>query len=107
VCDCQCPAPAPYLPPYLPLQSHPALPASCPLLAPTCLQEFDSPQLKNKKHWNSFTHPNFFLDADWVLGQLQQALGRLEYSTAAAEAALKADLRCGLRLAGCWETGRG
>lgn len=56
-------------------------------------QDFDSPQLKNKKHWNSFTHPDFFLDADWVLNQLRQA-GGLHYSLPAAEEALKSELRC-------------
>lgn len=38
---------------------------------PACLQDFDSPGLKNKKHWNSFTS-DFFLDASWVLAQLRQ-----------------------------------
>ncbi|KAL4419776.1 hypothetical protein ABPG75_006874 [Micractinium tetrahymenae] len=56
-------------------------------------QDFDSACLKHKKHWNSFTHPSFFLDAAWALGELRQA-GRLRYSLAAAEAAEKADLRC-------------
>ncbi|KAL4430393.1 hypothetical protein ABPG77_002199 [Micractinium sp. CCAP 211/92] len=56
-------------------------------------QDFDSACLKHKKHWNSFTHPSFFLDAAWALSELCQA-GRLRYSLAAAKAAEKADLRC-------------
>eukprot|EP00887_Chlorella_sp_A99_P000125 scaffold16.g125.t1 len=58
-------------------------------------QDFDSQCLKDKKHWNSFTHPDFFLDADWVLGQLTRE-GRLSYSHAAKEALLKSELRCHL-----------
>lgn len=56
-------------------------------------QDFDSACLKHKKHWNSFTHPSFFLDAAWALAELRQA-GRLRYSLAEAEAAEKASLQC-------------
>jgi hypothetical protein len=34
-------------------------------------QDFDSPCLKNKKHWNSFTAP-FFVHAAALLAQLEQ-----------------------------------
>lgn len=56
------PRAAPHRPPLLPLRR------------PAALQDFDSPGLKNKKHWNSFTSA-FFLDADWVLGQLRSTGG--------------------------------
>ena len=77
------------------------LPSSVRILAPslTCAfnllvpQDFDSVGLKNKKHWNSFTHPQFWVDGPAALGTLRQH-GALSYSLAAAEAALKADLRC-------------
>lgn len=60
-------------------------------------QDFDSPCLKTKKHWNSFTTP-FFLDVDWVMEQLEHGSGggkaRLEYSLSEKEALLKGPLRC-------------
>ena len=39
-------------------------------------QDFDSPCLKHKKHWNSFTS-DFFLDADTVIGILRDK-GKVE-----------------------------
>lgn len=42
---------------------------------------------------NSFAHPDFFLQLDWVLAQLHSR-GSLEYSAADKDALLKADLRC-------------
>ena len=63
-------------------------------------KDYDSPSLKTKKHWNSFTTP-FFLDVDWVLGQLEAEAGgsgggpgHLEYNVAAKEALLKGPLVC-------------
>lgn len=34
------------------------------------LQDFDSPTLKNKKHWNSFTQHGFFLPPRDVIAEL-------------------------------------
>ena len=34
-------------------------------------QDFDSPSLKNKKHWNSFTS-SFFIPADEVIFRLKK-----------------------------------
>ena len=36
--------------------------------------DLDSPCLKHKKHWNSFTRPQFFLQLAAVTSQLQQVL---------------------------------
>ena len=55
-------------------------------------QDFDSPSLKTKQHWNSFTTPFFRLLAD-VKAELQ-AKGKISIDAAAAEALLKTDLKC-------------
>lgn len=56
-------------------------------------QDFDSPCMKNKKHWNSFT-TSFFRDSKDVLTELEQH-GRVLSCTTEVEADVaKADLRC-------------
>lgn len=55
-------------------------------------QDFDSPALKNKKHWNSFTTA-FFKDLDAVVSEVN-AHGSVRVDRAAAEQLLKAPLRC-------------
>lgn len=56
-------------------------------------QDFDSPCLKNKKHWNSFTS-GFFLDAEKVIGCLRDR-GRVELDAKSVyEAMLKLPLKC-------------
>jgi aprataxin len=55
-------------------------------------QDFDSPALKNKKHWNSFTTA-FFRDLDAVEAEVR-ASGRVRVDRAAAEQLLKQALRC-------------
>lgn len=56
-------------------------------------QDFDSPCLKNKKHWNSFTS-DFFLDADKVAAILREN-GRVELDVRGIyEPKLKLPLRC-------------
>jgi aprataxin len=35
------------------------------------LQDYDSPCLKTKKHWISFTSPEFFLEVDQILAQME------------------------------------
>ena len=55
-------------------------------------QDFDSPCLKNKKHWNSFTSA-FFLEVDWVISELKKKrciqVDKMRY-----EAMLKDPLKC-------------
>lgn len=54
--------------------------------------DFESPALKNKKHWNSFT-TSFFMDYELVLRQLGQ-IGRITVDNKAAAQSLKEPLRC-------------
>ncbi len=56
-------------------------------------RDMDSPALKNKKHWNSFT-TGFFLPAQQVLQQLERSGGVEGADLEAAEALLKGDMRC-------------
>ncbi|XP_065190170.1 aprataxin-like [Sycon ciliatum] len=55
-------------------------------------QDFDSPKLKNKKHWNSFT-TEFFLDAEEVIEQLKRDR-KVTVNKQEAEDLLKQDLTC-------------
>lgn len=76
--------------------NHPGAPLPCthmhvyPLFM--LLQDFDSPALKNKKHWNSFASA-FFLEAEDVEAQLETH-GSVHLQPEAAEALLKQELRC-------------
>nr|XP_056704543.1 aprataxin [Euleptes europaea] len=54
-------------------------------------QEFDSPWLKNKKHWNSFT-TEYFIDSQDVIGMIKKK-GKVTVNSQAPES-LKAPLRC-------------
>lgn len=54
--------------------------------------DFVSPWLKTKKHWNSFTSP-FFLHLDDVVAELQRS-GGVRVDRAQAEALLKGPLVC-------------
>ncbi|MCO5610252.1 hypothetical protein L7F22_064488 [Adiantum nelumboides] len=54
-------------------------------------QDFDSPSLKNKKHWNSFT-TTFFLDSKAVIEELE-ATGRVK-PCGDENSLLKLDMRC-------------
>ena len=62
-------------------------------------RDFDSPCLKTKKHWNSFTS-EFFLPAEDVVRQLQ-TLGKVEVDKGRYEAILKAPLKCHVCHASC------
>ncbi len=63
------------------------------LLSLACHQDFDSPSLKNKKHWNSFTSA-FFLPIAAVEEQLARR-GSVELMSPEEERRLLAlDLRC-------------
>ena len=55
-------------------------------------QDFHSPKMRTKQHWNSFTTA-FFRPLAAVRQELQ-AHGRAAVDRAAAEALLKQDLRC-------------
>lgn len=69
-----------------------SVPSLQPLHLHIISQDFDSPSLKTKKHWNSFTTP-FFLDATQVETALQEQ-GRVVVDQANAETMLKGVLRC-------------
>ena len=55
-------------------------------------QDFDSPALKNKKHWNSFT-TSFFIDTSQVESALREE-GHLALDRQTLEGYLKGPLRC-------------
>ena len=55
-------------------------------------QDFDSPCLKNKKHWNSFTS-DFFRDAEDVISTLETK-GRVDFGQSKFEEMLKLPLKC-------------
>lgn len=55
-------------------------------------QDFDSPCLKNKKHWNSFT-TDFFIDAASILKWLKSK-GKVEIDKERYESLLKEPLSC-------------
>jgi aprataxin len=62
--------------------------------------DYDSPCLKTKRHWNSFTS-SFFLQLDDVIAALQGTAGGVAVDAAAAEALLHQGLachRCGVAL---------
>lgn len=56
------------------------------------VQDFDSPALKHKKHWNSFTTP-FFKQLDAVRAELLDQ-GTVSVDREIAEQHLKENLRC-------------
>jgi aprataxin len=56
-------------------------------------RDLDSPHLKNKKHWNSFTTA-FFRDAGVVLEQVERTGELAEVDLEAAEALLQGVMRC-------------
>ncbi|XP_054842374.1 aprataxin [Eublepharis macularius] len=68
-----------------------AIPSMSHLHLHVISQEFDSPWLKNKKHWNSFT-TEYFIDSQDVIGMIKKK-GRISVSSKASES-LKAPLRC-------------
>ncbi|KAL8202849.1 UNVERIFIED_CONTAM: hypothetical protein K2H54_027115 [Gekko kuhli] len=68
-----------------------AIPSMSHLHLHVISQEFDSPWLKNKKHWNSFT-TEYFIDSQDVIGMIKKK-GRVTVNSQASES-LKAPLRC-------------
>lgn len=70
-----------------------ALPSLRPLHLHLVSQDFDSPHLKNKKHWNTFTS-RFFVSPQRVEQALRGPAGRLLLDRAEYEALEKAPLRC-------------
>lgn len=55
-------------------------------------QDFNSPCLKTKKHWNSFT-TEYFVDSEDIIKQLEEE-GKIEMDTGKFHEILKTDLRC-------------
>ncbi len=55
-------------------------------------QDFVSPCLKNKKHWNSFT-TEFFVEAEQVI-ELLESKGEVQFDKSRFEEFLKLPLRC-------------
>lgn len=55
-------------------------------------QDFDSPCLKTKKHWNSFTS-DFFIGAKRIIKMMEEE-GRVELDVGKYEELLKRPLRC-------------
>ncbi|CAC5381891.1 APTX [Mytilus coruscus] len=55
-------------------------------------QDFDSPCLKNKKHWNSFT-TEYFIDSKDIIKTLEKT-GKVEHESFHFTSLLKSDLRC-------------
>ncbi|XP_060092964.1 aprataxin isoform X2 [Heteronotia binoei] len=68
-----------------------AIPSMSHLHLHVISQEFDSPWLKNKKHWNSFT-TEYFIDSKEVIEMVKKK-GRITVNSQASES-LKAPLRC-------------
>ena len=62
------------------------------LMLSSCVQDYDSVTLKNKKHWNSFT-TSFFVELPDAIAQLQSK-ARLDINVSKAESMLKQDLVC-------------
>lgn len=69
-----------------------AVPSMARLHMHVISQEFDSPCLKNKKHWNSFT-TDFFVNADEVIDRLKSK-GAIVFDKAHYEQLLKLPLKC-------------
>lgn len=69
-----------------------AVPSMARLHMHAISQDFDSPCLKNKKHWNSFT-TNFFVDAVDVI-DLLDSKGKVDFNKAKYESLLKEPLKC-------------
>lgn len=69
-----------------------SLPSLHPLHLHIVSQDFDSPALKTKRHWDSFTTA-FFLEAAAVEAAVREE-GRVAVDKARAEALLKESLRC-------------
>ncbi|XP_041347356.1 aprataxin-like [Gigantopelta aegis] len=55
-------------------------------------QDFDSPCLKTKKHWNSFT-TKYFIDSKDIIKQLEEK-GKVEIDSSHSADLLKKDLQC-------------
>ena len=69
-----------------------ALPSMTRLHMHVISQDFVSPCLKNKKHWNSFT-TEFFLDAEGVIKELEDN-GNINIDKEKYELLLKQALKC-------------
>lgn len=55
-------------------------------------QDFNSPCLKTKKHWNSFT-TEFFISAEKIISMIEED-GKLQFDSATFDSILKRPLQC-------------
>ncbi|XP_061178460.1 aprataxin-like [Saccostrea echinata] len=69
-----------------------AVPSMSQLHLHVISQDFDSPCLKNKKHWNSFT-TEYFVDSEEIIKELEKN-GKVVKDVASSQELLKKDLRC-------------
>ncbi|XP_072179886.1 aprataxin-like [Diadema setosum] len=69
-----------------------AIPSMSHLHLHAISQDFDSPCLKTKKHWNSFT-TDYFVESGEIMEQLEKE-GRVDTSGKKGEELLKSSLRC-------------
>ncbi|XP_025079429.1 aprataxin-like isoform X2 [Pomacea canaliculata] len=69
-----------------------AIPSMSHLHMHVISQDLDSPCLKTKKHWNSFT-TDYFIDSKKIIHQLEKT-GKIEVNEQETKEFLKADLRC-------------
>ena len=69
-----------------------AVPSMARLHMHVISQDFDSPCLKHKKHWNSFT-TDFFMDADRIVKMLREE-GKIVIDVDHYNSQLKKELQC-------------
>lgn len=69
-----------------------AVPSMSQLHMHVISQDFNSPSLKTKKHWNSFT-TEYFVDSHALIKMLQDD-GKVQFDTSKYLEILKKDLRC-------------
>ena len=69
-----------------------AIPSMTRLHMHVISQDFNSPCLKTKKHWNSFT-TEYFIDAENIISMLEKD-GKLHFDRTVFEAILKRPLQC-------------
>ncbi|XP_060083298.1 aprataxin-like [Ylistrum balloti] len=69
-----------------------AIPSMSHLHLHVISQDFDSPCLKNKKHWNSFT-TEYFFDSKDIINMLKDE-GKVQLDSSKFQEMLKRNLRC-------------
>ncbi|XP_064615441.1 aprataxin-like [Liolophura sinensis] len=69
-----------------------AIPSMSHLHMHVISQDFDSPSLKNKKHWNSFT-TEYFVDSKDIIKRLKED-GKVDFDSSKFQDILKRPLKC-------------